>query len=320
MTWRPNSGVDIARARATTIRRARRYFDERDVLEVFTPALSRTTVTDPNIDSIAVLLNDKTFYLHTSPEYRMKRLIAAGFPDIYQVCRVFRNAESGRRHQAEFTMLEWYRLGFDLDSIIEDAVRLITSLVDAQTLERPNIVSYSDAFSEKLSIDPLSTSIAALIDVTEADEALQQSIGDDRDAWLDFAFATCVSPHFCDDPLTVIYHYPASQASLAKLCSQDAGVAERFEIYFGAVELANGFVELTDADEQLARFENERERRSADGKQDVAIDYGLIEALRAGMPECAGVALGLDRLLMIAAGLQDIADVVTFTPGGRRGL
>jgi len=318
MNWQPNSGVDIARARASMTRRARRYFDDHDVLEVFTPALSGTTVTDPNIDSIAALLNDGTAYLHTSPEYRMKRLIAAGFPDIYQVCRVFRDAESGHRHQPEFTMIEWYRLGFDLDGIIDDALDLITKLIDSRTFERPKKISYCDVFNEKFAIDPLSTSIDALIDIAGADEALQQSIGDDRDAWLDFAFATCVSPHFDDDRLTVVYHYPASQASLARLCPTDAAVADRFEIYLGEIELANGFVELIDADEQLRRFENDRERRSANGKPDVAIDYGLVGALRTGMPECAGVALGLDRLLMIAEGLDDITDVMTFTPGGQR--
>ncbi|MDH3440150.1 MAG: EF-P lysine aminoacylase EpmA [Gammaproteobacteria bacterium] len=318
MTWQPNSGVDTARARASMIRRARRYFDDHDVLEVSTPALSQTPVTDPNIDAIAALLHDKKIYLHTSPEYMMKRLIAAGFPDIYQVCRVFRNAESGRRHQPEFTMIEWYRLGFDLDSIIEDAICLITTLADSRTLERPKVLSYSDVYKETLSIDPLSTSIATLIDIADADMSLQQSVGDDRDAWLDLVFATRISPCFDDDRLTVVFHYPGSQASLARICPQDATVADRFEIYLGAVELANGFVELTDADEQLSRFERDRDVRSAVGKRDVAIDYELIEALRAGMPECAGVALGLDRLLMIAEGLSDISDVMTFTPGGRR--
>jgi len=318
MTWHPNSGVDIARARASMIHRARQYFDDHDVLEVLTPALSQTAVTDPNIDSIAALLNDKTLYLHTSPEYMMKRLIAAGFPDIYQVCRVFRDAESGRRHQPEFTMIEWYRLGFDLDSIIEDAICLITALVDSRSLERPKIVTYSDVYKETLSIDPLSASIATLIDIADADESLRQSVRDDRDAWLDLVFATQISPGFDENRLTVVFHYPGSQASLARICPQDAAVADRFEVYLGAVELANGFVELTDADQQLARFEEDRDVRSADGKRDVAIDYKLIEALRAGMPECAGVALGLDRLLMIAEGLSDIADVMTFTPGGHR--
>ncbi|MBT8100520.1 MAG: EF-P lysine aminoacylase GenX [Gammaproteobacteria bacterium] len=319
MTWRPNAGVEIARARASMIRRARRYFDDQDVLEVFTPALSRNTVTDPNIDSVVASVNNSRYYLHTSPEYRMKQLLAAGFPDIYQVCRVFRNAESGRWHQQEFTMIEWYRRGYDLDSIAADAMRLITGLLDSRPLEPPKKISYSDAFKKKYSIDPLTAPIAELVDIAVADDALQQSIGDNRDAWLDLVFADRISPHFEDDRLTVIYHYPASQAALARRCPQDPEFADRFEIYLGAIELANGFVELTDADEQLTRFEKDRMQRVTDGKPEIAIDPGLIDALRAGLPECAGVALGLDRLLMIAEGLNDITEVMTFTPGGSRG-
>jgi len=318
MSWMPTSGVEMALARASILDKARQYFASQNVLEVFTPALSSTGVTDPNIDSVPAMLGDRTVYLHTSPEFMMKRLIAAGFEDIYQVCRVFRDGESGPLHQPEFTMIEWYRLDFNLTDIIADCIDLVTEMLAADGARQPRIVSYSDIFAETLSIDPMTASPDRLADLLEADAQLRTSIGEDRDAWLNLAMATLVAPHFADNGLTVIFHYPASQASLARLCPEEPTVAERFELYLGSVELANGFVELTDPDVQLQRFENERQLRAARGKPVVAIDDDLINALRSGLPPCAGVALGLDRLLMIAEGQDDIANVMTFLPGGRR--
>lgn len=318
MTWQPNCGVATARARAIMLRRARNYFEAREVLEVWTPSLTNCGSTDPNIDSIQALLDDKACYLHTSPEFLMKRLLAAGYPDIYQVCRVFRGAESGPGHQPEFTLIEWYRRGFNLNAIIEDTVTLITTLLESLSLASPRLISYSDVFSHSMSVDPHTIAANALADILHADPHLRNSLGEDRDAWLDLAMATVVSPDFADDRLTAVYHYPASQASLARICPQDAAVADRFEVYLGPVELANGFVELTNPEEQLARFERDREIRATLGKQDVAIDYDFIDALRNGLPECAGVAVGLDRVLMIAEGRNNIGDVATFSPGGQR--
>ncbi len=317
MTWMPTSGVEMALARASTIDKARQYFASQNVLEVFTPALSSTGVTDPNIESVPAMLGDQAVYLHTSPEFMMKRLIAAGFQDIYQVCRVFRDGESGPMHQPEFTMIEWYRLDFSLNDIIADCLDLVTEMLGADGARQQRIVSYSDIFVETLSIDPLTASCDRLADLLNADAQLRASIGEDHDAWLNLAMATLVAPHFADNGLTVIFHYPASQASLARLCPDDPTVAERFELYRGSIELANGFVELTDPDVQLQRFEKERLLRAARGKPDVAIDDHLINALRSGLPPCAGVALGLDRLLMIAEGHDDIANVMTFLPGSR---
>jgi lysyl-tRNA synthetase class 2 len=296
--------------------RARQYFAERDVLEVTTPAIGTVGVTDTNIDSIPLHLNERTVYLQSSPEYFMKRLLAAGYPDIYQVCRVFREGEIGSRHQPEFTLIEWYRLGFELNEIMRDAVDLITCLLESRDLNSPQIVSYADIFFDSMSIDPMTISTEALRKSLDADQHLQQSVGDDRDAWLDLAMASRVSTDFDDNRLTVVYHYPESQASLARICPHNPSVADRFEIYLGTVELANGFVELTDADEQLRRFEQDRKVRAGKGKQDMAIDHAFIEALRTGLPDCAGVALGLDRLLMIAEGLDNIAAATTFEPGG----
>ena len=317
MSWMPTSGVEMALARASIVDKARQYFASQNVLEVFTPALSSTGVTDPNIDSVPAILGDRTVYLHTSPEFMMKRLIAAGFRDIYQVCRVFRDGESGPLHQPEFTMIEWYRLDFSLIDIIADCIDLVTEMLGADGARQPRIVSYSDIFAETLSIDPMTASPDRLADLLDADAQLRASIGKDRDAWLNLAMATLVAPHFADNGLTAIFHYPASQASLARLCPEEPTVAERFELYLGSVELANGFVELTDPNVQLQRFETERQLRAARGKPVVAIDDHLINALRFGLPPCAGVALGLDRLLMIAEGQDDIANVMTFLPGNQ---
>ncbi len=314
MTWQPNSGPGMARARAALLQRTRRYFEDRQVLEVTTPTLVSHAVTDPSIAALSVATDGGTARLHTSPEYCMKRLLAAGYPDIYQVCPVYRGGEQGRHHLAEFTMLEWYRRGFRLDAIIDDAVCLTGLLLEDRRLAEPLIIDYVEAMEAALSLNALAASAATLADALGADDSLRQTVGDDRDAWLDLAMATRVAAGFADDRLTVIRHYPASQASLARLCPADPDVADRFEIYLGAIELANGFVELTDADEQLRRFEADRDKREADGKPDVAIDMALIDALRAGLPDCAGVALGLDRALMIAEGRDSVDEVTTFTP------
>lgn len=318
MNWRPNSGPETARVRAALLQRTRSYFADRQVLEVTTPGLVSHSVTDPSISALSVTTGAGTARLHTSPEYCMKRLLAAGYPDIYQVCPVYRGGEQGRHHLAEFTMIEWYRLGFQLDEIIDDAVCLTGLLLDDLQLAEPLIINYSEAIEAALSLDAQTATAATLADALAADDPLRDAVGDDRDAWLDLAMATRVTTGFDANRLTVIRHYPASQASLARHCPTDPCVADRFEIYLGAIELANGFVELTDADEQLRRFEADRDKRKADGKQDIAIDMALIDALRAGLPDCAGVALGLDRALMIAEGREFIDEVTTFTPGGSR--
>jgi lysyl-tRNA synthetase class 2 len=315
MSWQPRAALATARARATMLEETRRWFGDRQVLEVCTPALGSATTTDPQIDSIHVRTGDRSSYLQTSPEHFMKRLLAAGYPDIYQLCPVFRGGESGRLHLAEFTMIEWYRRDFSLPDIMQDSVQLATTLLDARSLDAPLYLGYAQAFQHALATDPHSATAAEIADALYADPDLRRSLGDDRDAWLDLAMATAVAPSFADNRLTVVHHYPASQASLARICPDDQRLADRFELYLGAIELANGFVELTDADEQLRRFEADRARRSASGRDVPAVDEDLILALRAGLPACAGVAMGLDRLLMINEGLDDIRACSTFVPG-----
>ena len=246
----------------------------------------------------------------------MKRLLAAGFPDIYQICSVYRDSESGRHHLPEFTLLEWYRRGMELRAIMDETVTLTSELLAKKILLKPPLfVTYSEVFADVLSLDPMMANIGALAESADADAQLVETLGDDHDAWLDLLMASRIASTFSSDQLTVVYHYPASQASLARICPRDPRVADRFELYCGKIELANGFVELTDANEQRSRFEVDQEKRKASGREHCEIDEALIDALRAGMPPSSGVALGIDRLQMIDEGLDDIHSVVTFTPG-----
>ena len=294
--------------------RARDYFRRRSVLEVETPVLGAGTTTDPNIDSMTADTGAGKAYLQTSPEHFMKRLLAAGYPDIYQVGRVFRSAESGGRHLSEFTMIEWYRRGFELDDIVADAIALTADLLDKTTLTDPESKTYRAAFIDAISVDPLETTVDTLADVLDADDDLRRALGEDVDAWLDLVMANRVGPSFAEDRITVVTHYPASQAALARLTPGDPATADRFELFLGPLEIANGFVELRDADEQRRRFESDRRKRIAAGKPAPDVDDALIAALRAGLSACAGVALGLDRVLMIDEGLPDIRQATTFVP------
>lgn len=323
ISWRPNCDVDTVRVRAGMLSRARHFFEERDILEVATPALGATGVTDPNIETFAVRSSTDTgaaLYLQTSPEYYMKRLLCAGYPDMHQICHVFRDGESGKRHQPEFTLAEWYRLGFGLRQIMQETVDFVLAVISADWLQgEADFTAYRDAFREIVAIDPLTSDLAALRQLANADAQLRQSLGDDRDAWLDLLLTQRISVAFPGDRLTVLYHYPASQGALARLCPGDDAVADRFEVFCGAVELANGFVELTDADEQRDRFARDNAARDLAAKPWHAPDERLLAALGSGLPDCAGVAVGLDRLLMLRERSDDIRSVQTFSIGTETG-
>ena len=249
--------------------RARAYFTDQQVLAVDTPALSEFASTDPNIESCSVqLATGSRHFLHTSPEFYMKRLLADGYPDIYSICRVFRDGEIGRYHLPEFTMLEWYRLNFSLDDIISDTTALIAACIDQPSLhESAIVVDYSTAFQDSADVDVFDATTDELANVVSADDALRESIGNDRHAWLDLILTTVVAPAFNPDQLTVLQHYPASQAALARICPADERVADRFEVFHGATELANGYVELTNADEQRRRFDQDIEKESTPGNR-----------------------------------------------------
>lgn len=309
--WRPVASVTTSRNRARMARRARDFLDTRGVLEVDTPLLGATTVTDPNTGSLGAA--DGSWHLQTSPEYFMKRLLAAGYPDIYQICKVFRDGESGRHHRAEFTMVEWYRLNFSLQDMLHETAQFISHVLQRSPVDSvATCLSYSEAFGAACGADPLTCDIKTLADCASADADLRASLGDDRDAWLDLLMSERVARTFDPQDLTVIYHYPASQAALARLCPANSAAADRFEVYCGTLELANGYVELLDADAQRARFESDLEKCRQLKKTRHRIDSRLIAALRHGLPPCAGVAVGFDRLLMLSEKHDDISNVNTF--------
>ena len=298
------------------LKRAREFFEQRNVLEVDTPILSRFAVSDPQIESIEVSLAldfETSWYLQTSPEYRMKQLLSAGYPDIYEICKVFRDAEVGRHHQPEFTLVEWYRLDYGLKEIMQDTVDFIGCLLDARHFARPpKYVRYREAFAELAGIDPWNTDVAALKELLASDDQMTDSLGDRQDDWLNLILAEKVAPQFPSDQLTVLNHYPASQAALARICPDDASVVDRFEIFAGPLELANGYVELLDVKEQIRRFETDQTTRELAGRVRRPIDEEFVAALDSGLPACAGVAVGFDRVHMLDEGVNDIRQVLSF--------
>jgi elongation factor P--(R)-beta-lysine ligase len=311
--WRPTASVSALRQRARLLALARSFFGGRGVLEVETPSVVSGTVTDVQIASLT-LANAPQRYLHTSPEFAMKRLLAAGSGDIFQICKVYRAEETSPLHNPEFTMIEWYRMGFGLDEIMSETVAVANLLL--QSSRGPlstELVSYGAAFENRLGIDPLTASLPELrqrsIDLGFAAASADDSTRDDL---LDFLMATAVGPSLGDNRLTCVHHYPASQAALAQLDAIDPRTALRFELYCQGVELANGFVELADPTEQRHRFDADLRERSRRGLALPAVDEALLAALESGLPDCAGVALGFDRAVMLALGARDIDEVIAF--------
>lgn len=289
----------------------RAFFDARDVLEVETPQLSAGANTDPSLASFAVDAGEAKRYLHTSPEFAMKRLLAAGVGDCYQVCKVFRAGESGRWHNPEFTLLEWYRLGFDDVRLSDEVVALIRALGAADAVSLPVVrLSYRQLFQEILGVDPLTAKPGHLA-VIARQQGVHPGCEMNGDAWLDLLISHCIAPAFPDDRLTIVSDFPASQAALARL-HPDGVTAARFEIYWGSVELANGYHELSDADEQRRRVMAEQQQRVQMGLVQLPADERFLQAMDAGIPDCAGVALGLDRLLMKLMGAQHVDAVIAF--------
>jgi len=313
--WRPTASMENIRLRAQLLTKIRTFFSERSVLEIETPLLSQTTVPDCHIHSITASLSNETFYLQTSPEFAMKRLLAAGSGSIYQICKAFRNDELGKQHNPEFTMLEWYRVGFDHHQLMNEMDQLLSQLLNSKPAIK---LSYQAVFKKHLNVDPLTTSIKELKQC--ADENKITTIGfesTNRDDWLNLLMSYCIEPKLTSNINELlqpffITDFPISQAALAKQSQQDPRVAERFELYINGIELANGFHELTDANEQRRRFENDLRLRQQAGLPAVSIDEDFLAALEQGLPDCAGVALGIDRLLMLLAGEEKIGDVLCF--------
>ncbi len=317
--WRP-SATDLAlRERAALLARAREFFAARAVLEVDTPLLVNSPVSDVHIASATVELGEgqpgagtaPPLYLHTSPEYAMKRLLAAHSRDIYQICHVVRGNERGRLHNPEFTLIEWYRVGLPLSLLMDEVEALVRLLLGAAGAgRRSERLTYREAFMRELALDPFSAPDVSLLGA--ARRLGLESRGADRDELLEFLMGVGVGARLGSGALTFIHGYPATQAALARLDPEDARTALRFELYCEGVELANGFHELASAVEQRARFERDNEERRRAGQPVRPPDERLLAALAAGLPDCAGVALGFDRTLMLALGAQHIDDVLAF--------
>ena len=318
--WRPTATLERLRRRADAVARVRSYFAQRQVMEVDTPVVVNATVTDVHIHSAEVRFPDAAgrYFLHTSPEFAMKRLLAAGSGDIYQICHVARGLERGRQHNAEFTLIEWYRVGFTLEQLMNEVEALVREILGpvAEGL-RSLRVTYRDAFMQELGFDPF----AATREVLEAAarELGFQTSGDatvlseiERDELLELLMGARIGPRLGRNALTFVHRYPASQAALARLDPEDSRCALRFELYCQGIELANGFHELASSREQRARFEQDRAERSRRQLPVSPLDERLIAALEAGLPDCAGVALGFDRVLMLATGATHIDDVMAF--------
>ena len=319
--WMPSAPRDALRLRAWVNRLVREFFHARDVLEVETPVLSVAGNTDPNIASFSLEFSGRTDgaprtrWLRTSPEFALKRLLAAGVGDCYELGRVFRDGESGGRHNPEFTMLEWYRVGWDHLRLIDETialVRMALALVGRDA--SPSTISYRELFRQAIGVDPFDGDEAALR-APLADIAIDGE-GLSRDDWLDLLFTHRIQPQFPDDRITVVIDWPATQAALARTRPAsgpgESPVAERYELYLGQVELANGYHELADADEQRRRFARDLAVRRHRGAEEPPIDEALLAALAAGFPDCAGVAIGVDRLLMAMLRTPRIADVLAY--------
>ncbi|MBA6363885.1 elongation factor P--(R)-beta-lysine ligase [Colwellia sp. BRX8-4] len=311
---------EVAKSRGNVINEIRDFFKNKNVIEVETPSLSMGTVTDPYLDAFSTQYNyldnsdinqSQQLYLQTSPEFHMKRLLASGYGCIFQICKAFRHEDSGRYHNPEFTLLEWYRIGFDQHDLMAEVDELLSTVVKSPKSEK---ISYQNLFIKFVSIDPLTATFNQLYEVIElqgkAADWLYES--DDCDLLLQFIFSEIIEKNIGLSRPCFVYNFPIAQASLAKECVEDNRVAQRFECYFKGVELANGFNELTDANIQITRFEQDNSKRQQLGLVTKNIDENFIKALQSGLPQCAGVALGIDRLMMIALEKSAIEDVISF--------
>lgn len=314
--WQPTASIEQLRQRADLVNQIRQFFYDRNVLEVDTPAMSHATVTDVHLHTFQTefvgpgYADGSKLYFMTSPEFHMKRLLAAGSGCIYQINKAFRNEENGRYHNPEFTMLEWYRVNFDHHKLMDEMDDLLQLVLKCGAAER---MTYQQAFVDVLGVCPLEGTMAelkvvaaklGLSDIAEPEQ--------DRDTLLQLLFSIGVEAKIGQTVPAFVYDFPASQAALAKINLQDPRVADRFEVYFKGIELANGFHELDNPREQLKRFESDNAKRIEMGLSPQPIDHNLIAALESGLPECAGVALGIDRLIMLAIGCDHIDQVTAF--------
>jgi len=321
MSWQPTLSWENAQKRAQILRTVRQFFTDRGVTEVETPALSLGTVTDVHLDALSCRYNfladsnhsqTAELYLQTSPEFHMKRLLASGYGCIFQIAKAFRHEEAGRHHNPEFTMLEWYRLGFDHFDLMDEVGELLKEILKCST---PGRITYQQLFIEYVDIDPLIAESEALLAVISEHNKISDWLitESNKDILLQFIFSEIIEPKIGNVTPCFVYNFPQSQASLAKICPEDNRVAQRFECYFKGIELVNGFNELTDADNQTQRFHEDNKQRVKLGMEAKPIDRNFIAALEHGLPQCSGVALGIDRLIMLALQATHIEQVISFT-------
>ena len=308
--WRPSADIDALRRRASLLEDTRAFFRSRGVLEVETPVLAGATSPETHLSSFEVHAPEDeriAGWLQTSPEFAMKRLLCAESGPIFQITKAFRAGEAGRLHNPEFSILEWYRPGFGYEELIAEVEDLLRSLLKRH---EPRRLTYREAFRRFAGLDPNHSSLPELRRRCR-DRGWAESGGANRDACLDFLLDDAVQGSLSPG-VTTLFDFPASQCSFARLKPTDRSIAERFEVFVDGIEVGNGYRELTDPEEQLGRFERDRERRRQRGLSDTPIDYRLIAALSEGMPECSGVALGLDRLAMIDCGRARLEEVISF--------
>ncbi|NQY37153.1 MAG: elongation factor P--(R)-beta-lysine ligase [Alteromonadaceae bacterium] len=320
MTWRTTLDWQTAKQRASILKEIRHFFETRNVTEVETPLLSQGTITDVHLDAMTsrydFLANSTseqstTFYLQTSPEFAMKRLLASGYGCIFQICKAFRHEGYGKHHNPEFSILEWYRLGFDHFKLMNEVGELLQCILQC---DQPTQISYQDVFIKHLNIDPLIATREELLVIIDEHNKLSDWLlhEHDLDTLLQFVFCELIEPNIGKKSPCFVYNFPSSQASLAKISKEDSRVADRFECYYLGIELANGFHELTDVSQQLQRFEQDNIKRVASKLPVRPIDNSFISALENGLPQCSGVALGIDRLVMLALQIENIEQVLTF--------
>ena len=319
MSWR--SGIDSAtlQQRSKIYRTIRRFFDDRGVAEVTTPVLGASGVSDLHIQSLSLVDDGQSWFLQSSPEYSMKRLLASGSGSIYQICPAFRAGELGSKHNTEFSMLEWYRVGYSLEELVAEVATLLQQTLDVSQVQTSEFrfTTYRELFTSRFDVNPHDAGIETLRGLIFAENLTADhidNIDDDatRNECLDLLFASCIEPGL-DEP-TFVLEFPAGQAALAKIAANDQYdvVARRFELYWQGMELANGYDELTDAAELRQRFEKNNTQREARGLIEMAPDKKLLASM-SELPDCAGVAIGLDRLVMLLCGKTSIDEVLTFS-------
>lgn len=319
MHWEPDGDQSSRVERARLLRSIRDFFYQRQVLEVETPALSSAANSDPYIESFELISNctgpAEKRYLHTSPEYPMKRLLAAGSGDIYQICKVWRAEPTSRQHNAEFTMLEYYRVGYDLKKLMSEVDDLLHSVVP-ELIETSLYTSYASLFLDNLSFNPHTIEERELW--SQVNAKVPGFTGElDRQSALDLLLTHCIENQFPEDRLTFVYDYPATQSALAKTTvsadNPEVTIAKRFEVYVGSIELGNGYEELIDATKNESVLKNELDTRNTMNLPSVSIDNRFLAATRAGLPECAGIAIGIDRVLMLLTGAIELKQVINFS-------